>query len=234
LTEKRQKDIELAGAYRAPIASGGRSFKPRFGKLQEMASFTPGGQYVVDTKGNKNLLKMARPAEVGSGEAQGALTVPTKKVVVRGPQTTGNTAMTKKIPLAAGTPLEAPRFRMRLRPRPKAKAVKPASDAKPPEEPRASEGLSSGSSGPNLLSQKGTMSALIAQQKATYVPKRTMAQIQAEARQKKDALAAAKAAETERKRKEKEAAKADLKAFNKAFYEKERAAEKARAAARKS
>ena len=161
LSEKRQRDIELAGAYRAPLGAGGRSFKPRFGKLQEFASFTPGGQYVVDDKGKKNLLKMARPAELGSGEAEGALTIPHKKVKVRGPQTTGNKPMTKKIPVAAGTPLEAPRFRVRLQPHPKAKTVKPAAEKaskgkSPLEEPRASEGLSSGSAGPNLLNPKGT------------------------------------------------------------------------------
>ena len=232
LHDRRKDALEEAGAYRAPIGTGGRSFKPAYGEVRELAGVAPGGRFVVDTQGRRNLLALAQPVAKGSAEAQGSLTLQTK--YAPRPSTLerlgAGTPMRGQIPLAAGQPVEGPRHRVRLAA--KSSKSKAAKKAPAPEEP--TEGRSSGSAGPNLLNQKGAMSALIAQQKATYVPKRTMAQIQAEAAQKKAAAEAAKAADKERKVKEKEAAKAELKAFNKAFYARERAAEKARAAARKT
>ena len=213
LSDKRVRAIEAAGAYRPPIFTGGRSFKPGFGTVRELAQVLPGRRFVKDTRGRRNLLALAKPVEKGSEEAGASLTIQTKHAPrPRGLQKVAGKALTKQIPLAAGQPVEGPRHRVRLKVKAKAKVIpeveKATSSKSPLEEPRESEGLSSSSTGPNLLIPKGTMSTLIAQQKATYRPNRTMAQIQAEAAEKKKV----RDAEAAEQRRQKETAKVAEKA----------------------
>ncbi len=115
ITDKRVGALEQAGAYRPPITTGGRSFKPGYGELRELAGVEPGNRFVTDTQGRRNLVSLAKPVEKGSEEAQGQLTMNTKfKPRPRGIQKVVGTPMKGTIPLAAGQPVEGLRHRVRL------------------------------------------------------------------------------------------------------------------------
>ena len=117
LTEKRKAALEAAGAYRPPIADGGRSFKPRYGAVHEVARIEPGARFVTDTQGRQNLLQLAKPVPKGSGEATGSLTLQTKYAPrpIALERSSASRPMTKQIPLAAGTPIEGPRHHIRIK-----------------------------------------------------------------------------------------------------------------------
>ena len=196
VVDKKKADLELAGAFRPPVSSGGRSFKPTYGEVRQLAGVDPGARFITDTSGRKSLLSLAQPVDKTSAEAQGSLTLKTKYAPrPRVHERASGAPMKRQIPLAAGQPLEGPRHRVRA-PKPKAAKV-----SKPPLEPIPEErSTQGGSSSSKTVSgaPRGTMAALIANQKASYVPKRTMAQIQAEAASKKAAKQVAKEAEKAR------------------------------------
>ena len=146
LTEKRKDALQEAEAYRAPITTGGRSFKPSYGEVRELARVEPGARFVVDTQGRRNLLALAQPVPKGSAEAQGSLTLKTKYAPRPSAleRVGAVTAMKRQIPLAAGQPVEGPRSRVRLSVKSKRKPAAASAEA-------PSEGRSSSSTGPNLL-----------------------------------------------------------------------------------
>ena len=229
LQDKRKAALEEAGAYRAPIGTGGRSFKPGYGEVREFAGVAPGGRFVVDSKGRRNLLSLAQPVAKGSAEAQGSLTLQTKYV----PRPSAlekhgaGKPMRKQIPLAAGQPVEGPRHRVRLGI--KTSKAKKAKKAEAPEEP--AEGRSSSSTGPNLLVEGRPEKKVdfIKAQILAHEPKNTKAELKARAQQKEEqrqqetaARKAARAAQTAANQAARKAERDKEVAFNKGLREAEK------------
>ena len=76
VTEQRAKALEEMGAFRALVATGGRSFNPQFGDVRVLGRVEEGKQFVVDDQGRRALLKTAQPVPAASGQAVGRLTDP--------------------------------------------------------------------------------------------------------------------------------------------------------------
>lgn len=75
LTQRRQREVESAGAFRAPIHGETRSFRPAYGKEHALGRVT--GGFVTNTTGAvRVLLKNALPVRRGTGEAKAHLTAP--------------------------------------------------------------------------------------------------------------------------------------------------------------
>ena len=73
---RRETDLKEAGAFRAPVADGGRSFNPRYGPVQQLGRIKEGGQYVTNRGQSSFLLKQVQPVERDSENAVGRLTDP--------------------------------------------------------------------------------------------------------------------------------------------------------------
>ena len=109
LTDSRKAKITEAGAYRHPISDGGRSFNPRFSdQVHQVDHVAPGAQYVVDSTGHRNLLKLQLPVPKASADApKNSLTVTRQREAPReGTDRERETPMTHAIPLPKGHPLE--------------------------------------------------------------------------------------------------------------------------------
>ena len=77
LTQRRVKDVQEAGGFRAPVPTGGRSFNPQYSSnVYALQKITPGAQFVQNTTGRGFLLKEVQPAPRDSGKPQGRLTDP--------------------------------------------------------------------------------------------------------------------------------------------------------------
>ncbi len=76
LTQRRKEDIQQAGAFRAPVPTGGRSFNPQYGNVQVLGRVQPGSQFVTNTAGRQTLLKEAQPVPRDSERPVGRLTDP--------------------------------------------------------------------------------------------------------------------------------------------------------------
>ena len=74
LTERRVKALEDEGAFRAPVATGGRSFNPQFGEVRTLQRIEEGKRFVTDSRGRRALLKEVQPVPASSGPAAGRLT----------------------------------------------------------------------------------------------------------------------------------------------------------------
>ena len=109
LTDSRKAKITEAGAYRHPISDGGRSFNPRYSdQVHQVDHVEPGAQYVVDSTGHRNLLKLQLPVPKASADApKNSLTVTRQREAPReGTDRERETPMTHAIPLPKGHPLE--------------------------------------------------------------------------------------------------------------------------------
>ena len=84
VVDEKKANLELAGAFRPPVSSGGRSFKPTYGEVRQLAGVEPGARFITDTQGRKSLLSLAQPVDKTSAEAQGSLTLKTQFARVRG------------------------------------------------------------------------------------------------------------------------------------------------------
>ena len=80
LTDRRIKDVEDAGAFRAPT-NAARSFNPQHGDVQQLRAVD--SMTVRSTEGRETLLKLALPAPQGSGNAAGRLTRRGRPAAVR-------------------------------------------------------------------------------------------------------------------------------------------------------
>ena len=76
LQTRRETDLREAGAFRAPVPDGGRSFNPRYGPVQELGRIKEGGQYVTNRGQSSFLLKQVQPVDKESENAVGRLTDP--------------------------------------------------------------------------------------------------------------------------------------------------------------
>ena len=73
---------------------------------------------MTDTQGRQNLLQLAKPVPKRSGKATGSLTIQTKYAPRPSAlERSSARPMTHQIPLAAGTPIEGPRHRIRIKTR---------------------------------------------------------------------------------------------------------------------
>jgi hypothetical protein len=171
LTEERKHRVESLGAFREAFPNGGRSFKPAFGPVRKLKEVEPGGLHVIDEEGNKALLKRVQGVKATSEEPKAIF--PTK-IYERKPDgqraKRPTQAMTKPIPQAASRIFAEP--------------------------PGLSEPSRPTAASPSLT----TVAKMhpIDFQKATYIPKRTMGQIQADAAEKRKQRLAATAAEKAR------------------------------------
>ena len=83
ISDRRKSALEEAGAFRAPVQTGGRSFNPRYGGVRVLERIEEGAQFVFDDKGNRTLLKEAEPIPVSSAAPVGRLTDPQLGVRMR-------------------------------------------------------------------------------------------------------------------------------------------------------
>jgi hypothetical protein len=72
--KERATALEAKGGFRAPIPNSGRSFKPRYGPVHEVAEVMPGKLQVKDAEGNTYSTKHVLAVDKASGEPQGKLT----------------------------------------------------------------------------------------------------------------------------------------------------------------
>ena len=76
-TQRRVKDVQDAGGFRAPVPTGGRSFNPQYSNnVYSLQKVTPGAQFVQNTTGRDFLLKEIQPVPRDSGRPVGRLTDP--------------------------------------------------------------------------------------------------------------------------------------------------------------
>jgi hypothetical protein len=216
LTKLRKSRVEEAGAFREVIADGGRSFKPRYGPVRKLKEVEKGGLNVIDEKGNKALLKRVLAVSPESAEPQAVFEtkVRTKAEVKRAKRPPK--PMTKKVPEAASKVFAS---------------SSGLSDAEKAEVPVMESYAPKTETVPSAVKPKGVLAELIANQKATYQPVRTMAQIRAEAAEKKkvrDAEAAQRKKEKEAVREAEKARMAQIKLDSKALDAKIREDEKRR------
>jgi hypothetical protein len=218
LTAERKRRVESLGAFREAIPNGGRSFKPAYGPVRKLKEVR-GGLHVIDEEGNRALLKRVQAVNAASAEPQAifATKVQERKPVGQG-RKRAKKPMEKPVPAAASKVFAS------------ASGLSDKEKAEVPVMP---------SHAPSPAKSTGVLSQLIATQKATYQPKRTMAQIQKEAAENKKLKAAAAAAEKERRDAAKAAARqaekarmAQIRADNKRLDAEIRADEKRRKAAR--
>ena len=100
LTAERKRRVESLGAFREAIPNGGRSFKPGYGPVRELREVEPGALHVVDTEGNKALLKRVQGVNAASAEPKAIFET---KVQTRRPvgRKRAKEPMEKKVPEAA-------------------------------------------------------------------------------------------------------------------------------------
>ena len=76
LQKRRERDLNEAGAFRAPVPDGGRGFNPRYGPVQKLGAVQEGGLYVTNREGTPFLLKQIQPVDRDSVSAAARLTDP--------------------------------------------------------------------------------------------------------------------------------------------------------------
>ena len=103
LTAERKRRVESLGAFREAVPNGGRSFKPGFGPVRELREVEPGALHVVDTEGNKALLKRVQGVNAASAEPKAIFET---KVQTRRPvgRKRARKPMEKRVPEAAAKP----------------------------------------------------------------------------------------------------------------------------------
>ena len=168
LTEERKQRVESLGAFRESIPNGGRGFKAGYGPVRKLKEIEPGALHVIDEAGNKALLKRVQGVNAASAEPKAVFETKTQ---VRRPvgRKRPKKPMEKPVPAAASTVFAS---------------ASDLSDAQQTQVPVLAP----------VAKPRGVMSELIARTIANNKPVRTMAQIQAEAAQKKVAAKAAKQA----------------------------------------
>ena len=68
LVEQRRLALHVDKAFRPAISDGSRAHKPRYGPVEEFGSVEPGALHVINTKGEKHLLKRVQPVPLGTEE----------------------------------------------------------------------------------------------------------------------------------------------------------------------
>ena len=192
LVESRRRALQEEGGYRPAISDGSRAHKPRYGPVEEFASIEPGALNVLNSKGEKHLLKRVQPVPFDSAEPMAVFGTkdkppPKEREEDEAPRQRPPRPMTGPIPEAAS------------------RAFEPSSSSRPSGAASSSSAPTASASGPAFSNPRSEALALRFGGNAPVRTPEKQARIKAEAQRKRDEKdAARRQKEALRKQKERE------------------------------